>query len=205
MSNIIKITPQVIDVEKLVDKLEPAIYYNMNELLSIYNMSESIRLNMWSMIKYLQRDLEVTLPMKPTEKIINAYALVEEDGVLKIVIEDFLPSRSFVESKDERQLLQNHWISAIRDAIDELDKTKSNMRFDPAFCQIVTYVPRNADYEPNNRVYNFIIDGLKYSGILISNWDKMAFMVVGRVDKNYPRTEVYVSQPGQDLTNFIRV
>lgn len=115
-----------------------------------------------------------------------------ENGVLRITINDYLPRNNFVTSD-----VYNSWIGIIAKTL--IDK---NIHFDRALCVIINYLPRDG-WDVDNRGYGIIINALRYAGIIKDDtFRHLAFMVVGEVDKDNPRTEIYVGNFPEDVKSF---
>ena len=85
--------------------------------------------------------------------------------------------------------LQYQWLSMIAQSLKGIERS-----FDKALIVIQIYSP--APYwDVDNRSFKVIIDALKYQKLISDDTsNKMAFMVIGEVDPDHPRTEIYVRE-----------
>ncbi|WP_421070321.1 hypothetical protein [Pelotomaculum propionicicum] len=160
-----------------------------------YIRAEKIRLEAWSMLQSIRKDIEkhgfeseISI-----EKMINSHA--EYDGkTLKIVVDDYLPRKCLLGDKKAVLLLRQMWQVSIARPINQLQKDRE-IRFNQAHCIIVPYIPRDCIWDVDNRVFKFIPDALKYTGIVATDsWSNMSVSIIGGVDKENPRTEIYVEE-----------
>ncbi|MCF8010881.1 MAG: hypothetical protein K9L17_08220 [Clostridiales bacterium] len=118
----------------------------------------------------------------------------KENGILKITVDGYLP-RSVTCSRK----VKTHWVSKISRAILDVD-----VSFDKVLCIIAVYTPFTTEWDVDNRAYKYIIDGLRYGGIIKNdNYKNLSFLVTGEVDENYPRTEIYVIECANELQEFL--
>jgi len=144
----------------------------------------------------LKYDLECILDFDSEE--LRSLDLMEtakswiENGVLRITINDYLPRNRFVTSD-----VRDSWIGMIAKTL--LDK---DIYFEKALCIIVTYLPREG-WDVDNRGYKIIIDALRYARVITNDtFRELAFMVIGDVDPENPRTEIYVREFPGDTKSF---
>lgn len=158
-----------------------------------YIRAEIIRLEAWIMLQEIRKTVEDFELDINTERMINSNA--EYDGkTLKIVVDDYLPRKCLMGDRKALSLLRRTWVGGITRLINQLQKDKG-IRFNQAHCVIVSYIPRDCTWDVDNRVFKFIPDALKYTGIVATDsWSNMSVSIVGRVDKEAPRTEIYVTE-----------
>jgi len=113
-------------------------------------------------------------------------------GVLKIVVKDYPPRKCLAESKISQRLLRYRWVKSVVDAVGKLRTGGIYPVFEKAHCVITVYLPLStSNWDIDNRALKFIIDGLRYSGIIADDTaDKLAYTVIGEMDKDFPRTEI---------------
>lgn len=163
-----------------------------------YRRAESLRRFLWEELGAVQNYMEQWDRLEKKDRTTLAEARFD-GGMLRIVIDDYLPRKVEVR---KNPVLGLDWAEAIVEAV-EIMRERDGVEpvFENALCQIVTYLPRKVQWDPDNRAFKFIPDGLRYSGIIKTDtWDKIAFLVVGRVDKSRPRTEVFVMDQPRDLS-----
>jgi fructose-specific component phosphotransferase system IIB-like protein len=106
-----------------------------------------------------------------------------EDGILRITIDECLPrERTFVGE------MKQVWIRKICKALRNID-----IFFNRAICIITVYAPSDRDWDVDNRAYKVIPDAIELAGkIQKDTYHNLTLMVAGDVDKDNPRTEIYV-------------
>lgn len=68
-----------------------------------------------------------------------------------------------------------------------------HLRFEKAFIVIALYLPYSLEWDPDNRAIKYIIDAVRYLRLVeTDNWRHVSYAVTAEVDKENPRTEVYV-------------
>lgn len=158
----------------------------------MYGQVEKIRLELWKNLQNTQDDLINLGQLESSDLVLNSAA--EYDGQkLKITIADYLP-RTIVAKKDNAipAIIRQHWYRSIMSALQDLD---IKPYYEMALITIIVYVPFNCEWDVDNRIYKVIIDGLRYAKIINGDsWDRMSFMVIGRVDKEFPRTEILLQE-----------
>lgn len=168
----------------------------------VYEWLEKLRMEVW---QQLQRewddipgpplDFEEESVMEHAEKQDWDDVVEEANGVLHLVINDYLPRTKGIGESD----LRFYWMSRIRRALRNVTVT-----FDKIICVIVAYIPRSGSWSVHNRAYGYILDGLRYPLRIGTSPDKIAFVVLGRVDKTKPRTEIYISDDWFKLAEILK-
>ncbi|MGQ9623367.1 MAG: hypothetical protein ACUVTO_08085, partial [Candidatus Caldatribacteriaceae bacterium] len=133
----------------------------------------------------MEDKLELWGELKEKDCTILAWAAY--DGkVLRVVIDDYLPKKTRHLSN---QLLNSNWAKPVKNAVAELNKKLGfEVRFNKILAIICIYLPREGVWDPDNRAISKIINALRYAGVAREdNWHELAFMVIGRPDKQYPR------------------
>ena len=151
---------------------------------------EKLRRAVWEELEKVEDELELWGELKPEECTVLAQA--EYDGrVLKVTVDDYLPRKGLNAGE-----LRSAWAYPVAQAIRDLaSKTGKEIKFHRAFCAINIYLPKNTAWDPDNRAFPHIINGLRFARVIEGDtWDKLTFMVAGNVDKNRPRTEVFVTE-----------
>lgn len=164
-------------------------------IVSYYNDLERRRMEAWGMLQEVRKlaqkfDMTKFIDVTP---MINSEAQLNSDGVLKITVFDYLPRKCLIIEKGAITELTNHWLISINDALRRLYKTGVEVHFKRADCFILPFVPHNREVDPDNMAFEIIINALRYNGIVPNDSIKeIAFRVEGDVDKENPRTEIYV-------------
>ncbi|MGB9804852.1 hypothetical protein [Desulfofundulus sp.] len=111
-------------------------------------------------------------------------------GVLKIVVDGYLPR-----ARHATSVMRRSWIGKITRALLPID-----VHFERAFCVIAIYVPAKVNWDVDNRYYKFIIDAIRFARVIDDDsCQRLSFMVIGGVDPENPRTEIYiVNQPFEE-------
>lgn len=158
---------------------------------------EKLRRAVWEELEKVEDELELWGELKEGDRTVPAWAAY--DGkVLRVVIDDYLPKKT---KNLPNQLLNSNWAKPVKNAVAELNKKLGfEVRFNKILAIICIYLPREGVWDPDNRAISKVINALRYAGVAREdNWHELAFMVIGRPDKQYPRTEVYVVDQDQIL------
>jgi len=140
--------------------------------------------------KALEEEVEDLGMIEPVE---GAKAWVEK-GVLRISVDECLP-RGNVVSKPVKM----RWINKIRRALLDI-----NIRFESATVIIEVYSPYSASWDTDNRAHSMIINAIRYMKIIPDDsYQYMTYMVSGKIDKDNPRTEIYVLNYAFDAQMFV--
>lgn len=165
---------------------------NCSELLiETYYTIEAMRMNLYKDIQELKVNKEEIQGVKG--------ATTEVTGnTLKIIIPDYPPRIPPTHSLGKK--IRIHWLGMIINALKDVE-----IRFtEKVLCIIHLYLPYSTTWDVDNRVFHHIINGIRYSRIIQDDtWDKLAFMVIGDVDKNNPRTEVIVTICPENLRELV--
>lgn len=166
----------------------------LNWLMKYYRNLKRKEMEAWGMVRELRRYVERTglTDIIDITPMINSEAKFE-NGVLKITVFDYLPRKCLIEEKGAITELTNHWLDSINDAILRLRKTGVDVHFKKADCFIFPFVPHNREVDPDNMAFKLILDALRYNKIIPNDSIKeITFRVEGNVDRENPRTEIYV-------------
>lgn len=153
------------------------------------------RMEFWSMVYEIREDMvNADLPVDDTKTLISSASY--ENGILKILVKDYIPRKCLIKHKGAVTALCKHWLTAIIDAVKRLRETGTVPHFDKrALCIIKTYIPRNIVRDLDNLAFNTILNSLRYSKIIDDDsWNELAFSIDGDVDRENPRTEIYVTE-----------
>jgi len=162
-----------------------------------YKQAENLRLLFWEELVKIQDEMERWNVLKKEDRTVLARA--EFDGkVLKIAVDDILPR--YVKGI-KNSLLRLNWCQSIIEAVEDLRGKGMDPKFEKALCQIVVYHVLNTKWDADNRAFKYIINGLACAKVIPDDaWDKLTIMVTGQVDKDRPRTEIFVMPLEEDLT-----
>lgn len=177
----------------------------IEELAYAYESVKTAQLVLWSHLQNKQRDAISLGQLDPRDEVVNAVAEYDEaKDVLAVTVYDVVPHKATERNRKLYHNLALFWAGGIGRAIARLRETTGfNRQFVPGFCRFVLWLPTAGESDVDNRAIKLVIDGLRGCGVLAGDsWEHMGYMVVGGVDKDNPRTVVYVSQPAQDLTEL---
>ncbi len=166
----------------------------LNWLKKYYRNAKRQEMEAWSMIQEIRKFIERggLTDIIDITPMINSKATYQ-DGILKITVFDYLPRKCLIEEKGVITELTNHWLDSINDAVRRLRATGVNFYFEKADCFIYPYVPHNREVDADNMAFEIIINALRYNKIIPNDSiNELAFRVQGGVDKDNPRTEIYV-------------
>lgn len=179
-----------IAIEKFIDRLDKFIKVTN----STYEKIEKIRLELFEL---MQETLEVQDIQDECKELAclcdnlkEAVVSFPYDGVTQITVYDY-PVRIVKNSAK----YQNIWMRNILNALRKHDiKT-----IDRALVIIRLFSPITTAWDVDNRAINHIINGIKLSRLIADDsWNKMSYMLIGGIDKENPRTEIWV----YDLEKF---
>lgn len=168
----------------------------------LYVKVEETRLALWKAIQNYKDGIK-TEGINVKGKLIDATAAY--DGkVLKLVINDYLPHRRFLENSYSEDL-RYRWIRGIANAVNALRDTGLTVEFQASvLCQIVVYVPLEKEWDVDNRVYRHILNALHFAQVIPNDaYNNVSILLSGGVDKINPRTEIYVHEPSRKLTEMV--
>lgn len=163
----------------------------MDYLKQLYIDNEIKRMKMWNKIHDLKEFIEKN---EGIEGVFDTSCLDAEaaysNGVLKILVKDYLPRACLAEVKGSQKHLRYMWLKTITDAICRLNEAGVYPKFKKMHCIIKVFLPY-AGWDTDNRAVKLIIDSLRYSNVIKDDtFDKMAFTVIGDTDRDNPRTEI---------------
>lgn len=159
-------------------------------LVKLYLETEKRRMELWGMIQEIRRFAEPDLSdLAGTIPKLDSMAEYKK-GILRITVKDYLPRKCLTVEKGAISQLSNHWLYAIRDALTRLGVEPKIKKADTL---IISYVPHNRVVDPDNLAFELIMNALRFNRIINNDSIKeTTFRVEGRVDKDNPRTEIYV-------------
>lgn len=171
-------------------------------LEKFYTELERLRLRLWYEINKLNKKLKDGLhgldekdKELMSQNIIAGKAWVERDGVIRLIINDYPPRdviTNYVSVRDKFELeknLKEKWKSSVTSALMPVGRCL----WEKALCVIKYYLPAEIEWDVDNRLHKYIINGIVQARVLKNDsWQNMSFMVIGDVDKKYPRTEVTI-------------
>jgi hypothetical protein len=112
-----------------------------------------------------------------------------ENGIVKFVVPELPPH---IRAEDSIQAkIKYHWREMI---VYAYVKAGINVRFNHAFCLIKIYHQLGAPWDVDNRIYKYIIDGIRYTKMIPDDSSKhLSYMVTGIQNSNELKTEILVS------------
>lgn len=160
---------------------------NLSLLRKAHRKLEGALIDIGNAIAKETEDLEIV------ESVEGARAWIE-DGVLRITIDECLPRGSVVTKPTKIR-----WIGKIRRALLDV-----NIRFKSALVVIEVYSPYPGLWDTDNRAFSMIINGIRYMKVIPDDSHQyMSFMVIGKLDKEDPRTEIFVLENTMDAQTFV--
>jgi hypothetical protein len=164
------------------------MFIDRNELEEAYLLAEKTRLKLWSV---LESPAEVIEESKTN--IIQMIDTEVNERYVKISINDILP-RAVGVSKSS---LEQHWLRIMHKALKDVDR-----QYEKVLCVIKVFSPAYY-WDVDNRTYSIIINSLRYNQIIPEDrFNNLSFLVMGDIDKNNPRTEIYLLEHPKDPLFF---
>lgn len=169
------------------------------ELVEVYEQAEYLKLKVWESIEILQDKMELAGEITAKDRLVDAEA-VFDGKVLKIVVNDCVP-RDVNFKKATSSLLRKYWRESVIRAIRKLPAPVS---FEKAICIIKMFTPKNIEWDVDNRAFQMIINALRATQVIKGDsWDKLSLTLMGGVDRERPRTEIYVGKHPENGTIFL--
>lgn len=160
---------------------------NLSLLKKAHRKLESARIDIEQALEEEAEDLGKIEPVE------GATAWID-NGILRISVDECLPRGSVVSKP-----VKMRWINKIRRALLDI-----NIRFDSATIIIEVYSPYSTSWDTDNRAHSMIINAIRYMKIIPDDsYQYMTYMVSGKVDKENPRTEIYVLNRALDAQAFL--
>ncbi len=177
----------------------PVEYQELIE--EVYEQSEYLKLKAWYAIDVIQDQMELAGEITTEERFVDAEA-VFDGKVLKIVVNDCIP-RAVAFKRATSSLLRKYWRGSVVRAIRKLP---SPVTFERAICIIKMFTPKNIEWDVDNRAFHMIINALRATQVVKGDsWDKLSVILMGGVDKEKPRTEIYVAEhPENDIMLLLK-
>mgnify|MGYP000964666638 FL=1 len=157
------------------------MFVEKKELEEAYLLAEKARMKLWAAINSPLSD--DSCENDPATDIIQMVDTEMNDRFIKITINDILPRIVGLPKSN----LEQHWLGIMHKALKDIKK-----KYKKVLCVIKVFSPAYY-WDTDNRAYNIIINSLRYNQIIPNDKvDNLSFMVMGGVDKNNPRTEIYL-------------
>ena len=158
------------------------------ELMEVYGRAEELRVRLWEMagdmgVEEFLWEERAGAPLPDSATV--------EGGVVRLVLPDYLPMLK----RDRRGVMRAHWLGLVRKAAQQLGEIP---RFQRALCVVVAYRPHRG-WDVDNVAFKYIIDGVRFMFLGEDTHDRLAFAVVGAVDRDRPRTEVYIAEAPEGI------
>lgn len=119
---------------------------------------------------------------------------------MKIVLKGVPPSLNKFAGRAntwEYRAEKQRWTEAVMWVV--LAKEKPKKPFDRARVKITYFFPTNARHDADNYAGKFLLDGLTKAGVIVDDDLKhITTTIIGKVDKNNPRTEIEVEEMKND-------
>ncbi|MDT3417157.1 hypothetical protein QO009_003052 [Brevibacillus aydinogluensis] len=115
-------------------------------------------------------------------EITESYVRFVMEGVLPIIFDKS-------DAKYHRKV-REHYMNQM---VQFVTTNHIQRKFAPAFVLLAQYFPDMKIRDLDNRSKSFIFNGLRYSGLIQEDsWFKLSYMDCGFLDKENPRTEIWV-------------
>lgn len=150
-------------------------------LLNAYSAIEKARMELYWALNHQIKSGEEPNNILPTDDIKTE--ILDNGETIKLTIMDY-PARY----KTIKDKTKERWVNNITFA---LRKIKSEVSFDRTFVFIRFYFPVE-DIDVDNRDIKFIIDGIKYSGLIPDDIYKYVSFGFDAAFSKIPKTEVYI-------------
>lgn len=114
---------------------------------------------------------------------------------IKITIKDILPREADI----SKTTLREHWLNLMFYALKDID-----WQAEKVLC-VIKVISTATYWDTDNRSYKFIIDSLRYKQIVPEDThNHLSYLVVGgEIDKENPRTEIYIVKHPEDPLFFL--
>lgn len=111
-----------------------------------------------------------------------------ENGIVKFVVPELPPH---IRAEDSIQAkIKYHWQEMI---VYAYAKAGINVRFNHALCVIKIFHQLGAPWDVDNRVYKYIIDGIRYTKIIPDDSSEhLSYMVTGIANSKELKTEIFL-------------
>lgn len=143
---------------------------------------------------------------KPVEAIDNLNAIaVFENGYIKVTVPK-LPEKVEVWKylgTGYAKRIHDYWQTGIRKSLQELDREK-DIRNLFSNCNIIIRILKdsNRDWDVDNFHIKYIIDGIRYAGVISDDaWYRVHYLVMGKDARDRNVTEIYI----MDSKDFVEV
>ena len=163
-----------------------------SDVVKAYKLAEETRMKLWQILydpplEILEEEVDEVSPDLIFTEVFDDY--------IKITVKDILPQSTDI----DKSQLQFYWLGIMKNALKGTE-----ILYEKVLCAICIYSPVGQKWDVDNRVYKFIIDGLRFMGLIRNDsWDRLSFMVIGNEDKINPRTEIYIIKHPENLYWFI--
>jgi len=166
------------------------MFIERSELEEAYLLAEKTRLKLWATMDS-PLNKETKEYKRETMQIVNTEV---NNGFVKITINDILP-RAVGVSKSS---LEYHWLSLMHKALKDVET-----QYEKILCVIKVFSPAHY-WDVDNRTYSIIINSLRYNQVIPDDkFNNLSFMVMGDIDKDNPRTEIYLLEHPNDPLFFV--
>lgn len=157
-----------------------------------YLLVEKTRLKLWSVL-----DSPISEEFGESEPAPNIIQMINteiNERFIKITVNDILPRIAGL----SKSSLELHWLGIMHKALKDIDR-----KFEKVLCVIKVISPAYY-WDADNRAHNIVINSLRYNQIIPNDkFGNLSFMVMGGVDKENPRTEIYLVEHPKDDMFFV--
>lgn len=168
----------MVPIEKeMIGKVE----VEAKHLLNAYSAVEKARMELYWALNQQIKAGEEPSSILPTDNVETE--ILNNGEVVKLIIMDYPAKYKVMKDKTRER-----WINNIMFA---LRKIKNKVSFDRIFVFVRFYLPVK-DTDVDNRDIKFIVEGIKYSGLVPDDIYKYVSFGFDAVFDKVPRTEIYI-------------
>lgn len=129
------------------------------------------------------------------------HAEILSDGVIKVTIPELIPPYS-VQTYDIEKDLRLHIKKMV---VKALLPIQEQVNITEGLLLIVHFFPNKVIRDLDNRANKYLVDGIRYSRIIPDDsWTHLSFLVMGAVDRENPRTELYLFDAEKRLDMLLK-
>lgn len=166
-----------------------------------YQQLENLRLQTLDELYKVQSEMEAWEVLKPGDRTVLAKA--DYDGTtLQITVNDILPRHV---NGIKNSLLRTAWTQSITEAVNRLrDLYGVDPRFEKALACVTVYHRLETRWDVDNRAVKYLVNGLVCAKVIPDDsWHNLAVLVIGKSDKEHPRTEIRLMPMDRKLEKIL--
>jgi len=173
------------------------MFIDSKELIKTYATMEQARMKLFSILlpSTDPEDLDThQIEFIKTLTDIETKTSVEGEEYIKITINDILPTNAGL----SKNVIKFHWLALMNHALKDVNTT-----FNKLLCVIKIYSPATF-WDTDNRSIKVVLDSLRYNRIIPDDRSQfLTHMIIGEVDRENPRTEIYLLEHPENPLWFL--